>query len=120
MTDHVEIKAPTAKTKGWINAAGAWLGIGTSPGTLILGAGIAQRYDGPIPLISILLSFISMFLLLWYPGRLGLNPPIGEGRNLTGISKLYFGTSMQRLIAVMIAIGMIGWFGFNVGLAVRP
>lgn len=116
MTDLVEIKAPTAKTKRWTNAAGAWLGIGTSPGTLILGAGIAQRYDGPIPLISLLLSFIAMFLLLWYPGRLGLNPPIGDGRNLSGISRLYFGTSMQRLIAAMIAIGMIGWFGFNVGL----
>jgi purine-cytosine permease-like protein len=116
MTDSVAIEASTAKTKRWTDAAGAWLGIGTSPGTLILGAGIAQRYDGPIPLVSILLSFILMFLLLWYPGQLGLNPPIGEGRNLTDINKLYFGPAMQRVIAAMIAIGMIGWFGFNIGL----
>jgi purine-cytosine permease-like protein len=116
MTDSEVIGAPTAKPKRWTAAAGAWLGIGTSPGTLLLGAGIAQRYDGPIPLLSILISFVFMYILLWYPGRLGLNPPIGEGRNLAGISQLYFGPTMQRIIAAMIAIGMIGWFGFNVGL----
>ena len=58
MTNPVAIEPTSPKTKRWTNAAGAWLGIGTSPGTLILGAGIAQRYEGPIPLISILLSFV--------------------------------------------------------------
>jgi cytosine permease len=106
----------TNPNKRWTHAAGAWLGIGTSPGTLLLGVSISQRYGGSIPYISILLSFILMFALLWYQGLLGLNPPIGEGHNLTQISSRYFGKWMQRVVAALIAIGMIGWFGFSVGL----
>ena len=44
----------TASKKRWTNASGAWLGIGTSPGALLLGIGIAQRYNGSIPFISII------------------------------------------------------------------
>jgi purine-cytosine permease-like protein len=106
----------SAINKRWTNASGAWLGIGTSPGALLLGIGIAQRYNGSIPFVSIIFSFILMFVLLWYQGLLGLNPPIGEGHNLTKITTLYFSPWMQRVVAALIALGMIGWFGFNVGL----
>ena len=100
----------------WTNTAGAWLGIGTSPGALLVGAGIAARYNGPIPVFSILLSFVLMFAVLWYQGQLGMAPPYGEGGDLNKITPRYFGPLMQRVIGAVIAIGMIGWFGFNVGL----
>lgn len=100
----------------WTNTAGAWLGIGTSPGALLVGAGIAARYNGPVPLVSILLSFSLMFAVLWYQGQLGMAPPYGEGGDLNKITPHYFGSLMQRTIGAVIAIGMIGWFGFNVGL----
>jgi hypothetical protein len=100
----------------WTNKAGAWLGIGTSPGALLVGAGIAARYNGPIPVFSILLSFVLMFVILWYQGQLGMAAPYGEGGDLNKITPRYFGPLMQRVIGVVIAIGMIGWFGFNVGL----
>ena len=104
------------QARHWTSVAGAWLGIGTSPGALLLGAGIAARYDGPIPLISIVLSAVLMFTLLWFQGRLGLRQPYGDGGNLTEISPRYFGPLMQKLLGAFIAIGMTGWFGFNVGL----
>lgn len=100
----------------WTNTAGAWLGIGTSPGALLVGAGIAARYNGPIPVLSLLLSFGLMFTVLWYQGQLGMAPPYGEGGDLNKITPRYFGPLMQRVIGAVIAIGMIGWFGFNVGL----
>jgi len=106
-----DLKAPR-----WTSTAGAWLGIGTSPGALLVGAGIAARYNGPIPLLSILLSFLLMFAMLWYQGQLGMAPPYGEGGDLNKITPRYFGPLMQRVIGAVIAIGMIGWFGFNVGL----
>lgn len=116
-TDIDAILSPTTSIqKRWTNTAGAWLGIGTSPGALLLGIGIAQRYGGTIPLISIICSFVLMFALLYFQGLLGLNPPVGEGRNLTEISTRYFEPLMQKMVAALIALGMIGWFGFNVGL----
>ncbi len=104
------------ETHHWQDVLGAWLGIGTAPGALIVGAGLASRYDGPVPLISILVSVVAMFALLWFPGLIGIAPPIGEGAKLTELAPKYFGPGMQRILAALIAIGMTGWFGFNVGL----
>lgn len=107
---------PTEQALRWTGVAGAWLGIGTSPGALLVGAGIAARYGGAIPLLSLAASFALMFVLLWYQGRLGLNPPLGEGGKLTEIAPRYFGPRLERTVSALIALGMVGWFGFNVGL----
>ena len=100
----------------WTDVVGAWLGVGTAPGALIVGAGLASRYGGPVPVLSILFGFAAMFAILWFPGLIGMAPPIGEGLKLTDLSPRYFNKGMQRTLAALIAIGMIGWFGFNIGL----
>ncbi|MGD2158366.1 MAG: hypothetical protein PVG14_11665 [Anaerolineales bacterium] len=120
-SDTLTAARSTSVSKGsqkhrWISTAGAWLGIGTSPGALLLGAGIAERYGGPIPLLSLAFSLFAMFMILWFQGVIGLPPPIGEGKNLTAIAPLYIGPTMQRILGAVIAMGMIGWFGFNIGL----
>lgn len=102
--------------KRWWNVSGAWLGIATSPGSLLLGVLIAFRHGGAVPLLSILLSFVLMFAILWFQGLLGLKPPKGEGRNLTELTPIYFGPAMQRIVGGLIALGMIGWSGFNLAL----
>lgn len=100
----------------WTDIAGAWLGIGTSPGALLLGAGIATRHQGLVPLLSLVLGFALIFTLVWFQGHLGLVPPLGDGGNLTTIAPRYFGPLMQRLIGALIGIGMTGWLGFNLGM----
>lgn len=105
-----------AKPRHWQDVLGAWLGIGTAPGALLVGAGMASRHAGPVPLISILIGFVALFTILWLPGLLGVIPPVGEGLKLTEVAPRYFMPGMQRILAALIAIGMIGWFGFNVGL----
>ncbi len=100
----------------WTDVAGAWLGIGTSPGALLLGAGIAARHGGPVPLLSLVLGFAMIFALVWFQGRLGLYPPLGDGGKLTAVAPRYFGPQMQRLIGALIGVGMTGWLGFNLGL----
>lgn len=104
------------RERRWWHVSGAWLGIGTSPGSLLLGALIAARHSGPVPLLSILLSFGLMFAILWFQGLLGLTPPYGEGENLTTLTPKYFGSLMQRVLGGVIAIGMLGWSGFNLAL----
>ncbi len=100
----------------WTDIAGAWLGIGTSPGALLLGAGLATRHQGPVPLLSLILGFGLIFTLIWFQGHLGLVPPLGDGGNLTTVAPRYFGPLMQRLIGGLIGIGMTGWLGFNLGM----
>ena len=58
-----KIVHPHTTSKHWTSAAGAWLGIGTAPGALLVGAGIASRYGGAIPILSIVISFTLMFTL---------------------------------------------------------
>lgn len=57
-----------------------------------------------------------MFAILWFQGLLGLTPPHGEGENLTTLTPKYFGSLMQRVLGGVIAIGMLGWSGFNLAL----
>jgi cytosine permease len=103
-------------TRTWRDVAGAWLGIGTAPTALLLGAGLAERYAGPIPLFSILAGTLLIFIMIWFQGYLGLQPPLGDGGNLTEVAPRYFSTAMQRVVGALIALGMTGWFGLNVAM----
>lgn len=107
---------PTTEEKSWRNVLGAWLGIGTAPGALIIGAGIAARHGGQVPVLAIIFSALAMFTILYFQGLHGVLPPDGEGTNLTQLAPNYFSKTMQRILGAAIAVGMIGWFGFNVGL----
>ncbi len=111
-----DLNQGTVIDRGWTDVMGAWLGVGTAPGALIVGAGLASRYGGPVPILSILFGFALMFAMLWFPGLIGMAPPIGEGLKLTELAPRYFRPGMQKTLAALIALGMIGWFGFNVGL----
>lgn len=112
----MSLQGQTTEQRTWKDVMGAWLGVGTAPGALLLGAGLAERHGGQVPLFGLLLSIGLMFTMLWFQGQLGLRPPFGEGGNLTQITPLYFGDGMQKALGALIALGMTGWFGFNVGL----
>ncbi|MEW5718976.1 MAG: hypothetical protein AB1817_10145 [Chloroflexota bacterium] len=100
----------------WRDVAGAWLGIGTAPTALLLGAGLAARHAGPLPLFSLCAGLSLIFAMIWFQGHLGLQPPLGDGGNLTQIAPRYFNPAMQKLLGALIALGMTGWFGLNVAM----
>jgi hypothetical protein len=102
-------------TRDWRSVAGAWLGIGTSPTALLLGAGLAAQYNGAIPVISLAGGMSLIFILIWLQGHLGLQPPLGDGGNLTKVAPRYLNPVMLKLLSALIALGMTGWFGLNVG-----
>ena len=100
----------------WRNAAGAFLGIGTAPGTLVLGAQVAGRHGGTLPLVVLAAGGILMCALLAAQGRRGLRPPAGENATLAELSPRYLPPLTDRAVTGLLALSMVGWFGFNVGL----
>lgn len=100
----------------WRSKVGAWVGLGASPGSLLLGAGLAERHGGAVPAITIVLGVAAIAAFLWFQGSLGVQPPVGEGGTLSVVSRAYFGPRMQRILGGVLALAMVGWFGFNVGL----
>ncbi|MEU6037204.1 hypothetical protein ABZ801_17535 [Actinomadura sp. NPDC047616] len=100
----------------WRNAAGAWLGIGTAPGALVLGAQIGGRHDGVLPVLVLVAGGVIMALLLASGGRLGLLPPRGDGVAVAALMPRYLPGPAERVLTGLLAVAMVGWFGFNVGL----
>jgi hypothetical protein len=105
-----------AEARRWPAAAGAWLGIGTAPAALVLGAAMAARHGGAVPVAGLLLGVALMAALLYGQGRLGLRPPLGDGGTLTAVVPAYLNPVSRAVLTAVLAAAMIGWNGFNVGL----
>ncbi|GAA2164402.1 hypothetical protein [Actinomadura napierensis] len=100
----------------WRSASGAWLGIGTAPGALVLGAQIGGRHGGALPVAVLAIGGAVMTALLAAQGRLGLRPPAGEGAGMAELAPRYLPPVAERAFTALLAVAMAGWFGFNVGL----
>jgi purine-cytosine permease-like protein len=100
----------------WRAASGAWLGIGTAPGALVLGAQVGGRHGGALPVAVLAAGGVVMTALLAAQGRLGLRPPAGEGAGMTVLAPRYLPPVAERAFTALLAVAMAGWFGFNVGL----
>ncbi|WP_141582063.1 hypothetical protein [Actinomadura sp. WMMA1423] len=100
----------------WRAASGAWLGIGTAPGTLVLGAQVGARHGGALPVLVLVAGGALMAALLAAQGRLGLREPAGENAGMAVLAPRYLPPVAERAFTVLLAISMVGWFGFNVGL----
>ena len=108
--------SPDVPERRWPAAVGAWLGIGTAPATLVLGAAMAARHGGAVPVAGLLVGGVLMAALLWGQGRIGLRRPLGDGGTLTAVLPAYLGDTSRLLLAAVLAVSMVGWNGFNVGL----
>ncbi len=104
-----------AAPRRWPSVAGAWLGVGTAPGALLVGAGLAAR-NGGVPLVSLAVGLLLVVALVGVQGNFGLLPPRGDGASLTGVGRLYFTPAMRRIFGALIAAGMAGWAGVNIGM----
>jgi cytosine permease len=107
---------PATEARRWPQALGPWLGVGAAPAALTLGAAMAQRHGGAVPLIALLAGAALMIALLASQGRLGLKPPHGDDGTLTDVAPAYLSRLSRMVLGVILALAMIGWNGFNVGL----
>jgi cytosine permease len=105
-----------ASPRTWRDSAGAWLGLGAAPGALVLGAQIGGQHDGRLPVQVLVAGGVTMALLLAVQGRLGLRAPAGEDATLSELTPRYLPRTADGAVTALLAIAMVGWFGFNVGL----
>ncbi len=77
---------------------------------------MAERNDGAVPVPTLVLGGLLMAALLFGQGMLGLRPPHGTGGTLTSAVPSYLDQKSRVLLGVMLALAMVGWNGFNVGL----
>lgn len=92
------------------------MGIGASPAALVLGAELAARHAGPIPLWTLLLGLGLVAALAWGQGSLGMAPPRGDGLPFGEVVKRYLAPGSSTAVNALLALAMVGWFGFNVAL----
>ncbi|MBO2458642.1 hypothetical protein [Actinomadura violacea] len=109
-------KSTAGEGRSWRAASGAWLGIGTAPGALVLGAQVGGRHGGALPVAVLAAGGVVMTALLAAQGRLGLRPPAGEGAGMAVLAPRYLPPVAERAFTALLAVAMAGWFGFNVGL----
>lgn len=103
-------------TRTWRSSAGAWLGIATSPGALVLGAQLSADNGGAVPVATLAAGLALMGGLLYLQGRLGLVPPRGLGQGFVALTWVYFSPWSRRLVGATIACGMVGWVAFAIGI----
>jgi hypothetical protein len=96
--------------------AGVWLGIGTSPAALVLGASLAERHQGALPWPVIAVGAVVALALLLGQGRIGLAPPHGDGGTLAQVLPEYLTRPQRTLVGWLLVAAMAGWLAFNAGL----
>lgn len=108
---------PTAsRPLSWVGRSGAWLAIGTSPGAFVLGAQLANRHGGAIPVAGLLIGAAAMGALLYLQGRLGLTRAPGVGLSFVAMTRGYLGTGSRRVLGIAIAVSVTGWVAFATGI----
>lgn len=98
----------------WYLRLGAWIGIGTGPGALMAGGGIAELTSPAWRLPSVLLGVAVLTALAVLSAHQGW-----RRRTATvGLARQAFGGAWgERLVAIFITVGVCGWTGFYVGVA---
>ena len=100
--------------RGWVRRLGPWVGIGTSPAALMVGGGVADGNETWRLLVAIGIGTTLLAGLAVAQGILGQR----RHARLRTLSADALGTEGGRRIASpVLAVMMIGWFGFNTSVA---
>lgn len=98
----------------WRQRVGIWLGISINPASITLGAGLAARVSLSKLAILIPLGTLLLTLLVVTAGLIGRRYRLP----LAGLAQRTFGDGAgARMLNLLMAMGMLGWGGFQVGLA---
>jgi hypothetical protein len=105
---------PSPSMVSWYRRAGIWIGIGTGPGVIVVGGGLAANLSLPVLLLAIPIGALALAALAVGQSvmsrRLRL-PLAGRAVHAFGPG---FGAGFLNL---MVALSMMGWFSFYVGIS---
>ena len=96
--------------RGWLRRVGPWVGIGTSPAALMVGGGAAEGIEGGRLLLAGALGVALLTALAVAQGILGQRR---RQRLLTLAASSLGRDGARRIASPVLALMMIGWFGFN-------
>lgn len=98
----------------WWRRIGPWVGIGTSPVAMMTGGGVAESNGDWRIVVASLGGVVLLCALAWTQGVLGT---VRRAR-FAAVARESLGVAGARWIAApVIALMMVGWFGFNTALA---
>jgi cytosine permease len=93
----------------WHKRVGLWIGLGTGPGALMLGGGLAASLSLPSLLLAIPLGTLALTGLAIALGVVSRRCREPLGPRAVGT----FGANPGgRLLSLAVALGMVGWIGF--------
>lgn len=107
----------TEATRGapWYLRLGAWIGVGTSPGALMVGGGIAASTSSPWRVPGTMLGVLAITVLAVlsaHKGHAARAPIVVLSRRAFG------GARGEQIVAVFILLGVCGWSGLYMGVSV--
>ena len=103
-----------ANQDGWVRRLGPWVGIGTSPAALMVGGGVADGNETWRLVVAVTVGVIVLAGLAIAQGTLGQR----RNARLRTLAAGALGREGGRRIASpVLAVMMVGWFGFNTSVA---
>lgn len=99
---------------GWVRRLGPWVGIGTSPAALMVGGGVADGNETWRLVVAVVIGVAVLSGLAIAQGILGQR----RQARLRTLAADALGTDGGRRVASpVLAVMMVGWFGFNTSVA---
>jgi cytosine permease len=99
---------------GWLRRLGPWVGIGTSPAALMVGGGVAEGNERWWLAVAIIAGVALLAALATAQGALGQRR---RARLATLASGSLGREGGRRIASPVLALMMVGWFGFNTSVA---
>ncbi len=99
---------------GWVRRLGPWVGIGTSPAALMVGGGVADGNETWRLAVAVLVGVAVLTGLAVAQGMLGQRR---HARLRTLTADALGREGGQRIASPVLAVMMVGWFGFNTSVA---
>ena len=97
----------------WYLRLGAWIGVGTAPGALMTGGGIAAMTDDAWRLPAVVAGVVGLVTLAVLSGQRGL----ATRSTTVRLARVAFqGATGERLVALFITVGVCGWCGIYIGV----
>ncbi len=99
---------------GWLRRLGPWVGIGTSPAALMVGGGVAEANERWWLAAAIVVGVAALAALAAAQGVLG---QLRHARLVDLASRSLGRMGGRRIASPVLAVMMVGWFGFNTSVA---
>ena len=102
---------PTENRRSFFNIAMVTTGMAVAMSTLYTGASLAMVLTFKDAVLSVLIGCVILFIIASLTGSIGAN----EGVSFAMLARYPFGRNGSKLVGLIFAISMLGWFAYQTG-----